>query len=287
MRLLAPAKINLHLRVGPPRPDGFHPLLSWMCTIGLFDGLELQQSAATSLECDDPSLPTGADNLIVRAAMELGVTAKMKLRKRIPPGGGLAGGSSDAARTLTGLSALYNLVHDESELLKRAARLGSDVSFFLRGPSSICSGVGEIVRPTPAPKARWAVLILPPFPMPTPEVYKQFDRLNLGRPGSIDEQPDWKTWANLPAAELLPKLINDLEPPAFDLNPRLGDLRKHWQDRLSRPVRMSGSGSTLFTLFDQQEQAEAAVNSAGTTSERVIPVELAPKIADDLGTKPD
>jgi 4-diphosphocytidyl-2-C-methyl-D-erythritol kinase len=284
MRLLAPAKINLHLRVGPPRADGFHPLLSWMCTIGLFDELELEQSTATSLECNDPSLPNGPENLIVRAAMELGVTAKMKLRKRIPPGGGLAGGSSDAARTLVGLNALCNLRHTEAELLKRTARLGSDVSFFLRGPSAICSGVGEIVQPTPAPAARWAVLILPPFPMPTPQVYKRFDQLNLGSAAAIQEQPDWKTWASLRATDLLPKLINDLEPPAFDLNPQLSDLRKQWEARLARPVRMSGSGSTLFTLYDHREDAQAAANFAGATAERVLAVELAPVFTDDLKT---
>jgi 4-diphosphocytidyl-2-C-methyl-D-erythritol kinase len=241
--------------------------------------MELEKSAATRLECDDPAIPSGEQNLVVRAAAQLGITAKIKLAKRIPAGGGLAGGSSDAARALAGLNALWKLGEGKAELLKGAARLGSDVSFFLHAPSAICTGLGEIVRPTPAPSARWALLILPPFGMPTPEVYRRFDQLNLGSRASIQEQPDWKSWSMLGAADLLAKLVNDLELPAFDLNKRLGDLRQEWERRLGRPVRMSGSGSTLFTLYDRREEAEAAPRSA---AEKTMVVELAPRFTDDL-----
>jgi 4-diphosphocytidyl-2C-methyl-D-erythritol kinase len=268
MRLRAAAKINLHLRVGPPRADGFHPLLTWMCVVGLCDEIVVEKAARTSLTCDDPSLPAGADNLVIKAAAALGVTAKIELVKRIPAGGGLAGGSADAAATLTGLNQLYDLKRTPRLLLQRARGLGSDVPFFLHGPSSICMGVGEIVRPTPAPAARWALLILPPFSMPTPAVYQRFDQMKLGRRESLDRQPDWAAWARLEARELLPLLVNDLEPPAFDLNPPLAKLRGDWQKRLNRPVRMSGSGSTLFTLFDNQADAQAA--AADPAGQRMI-----------------
>jgi 4-diphosphocytidyl-2-C-methyl-D-erythritol kinase len=280
MRLLALAKINLHLRVGPPRHDGFHPLLSWMCTIGLFDDLEFS-SAANSIEltCDDPSLPVNQDNLVVKAALALRSASqgvRIKLSKRIPAGGGLAGGSSDAATTLMGLAKLWNLPLQKDDLVRIAAQLGSDIAFFFSGPSGICSGLGEIVRPIPPPQARWALLILPPFGMPTPAVYRQFDQLRLGTVQAIDIQPDWENWVKLPAVQLLPKLMNDLESPAFDLNPELGRLRNQWEHRLHRPVRMSGSGSTLFTLYDLREEAdEAAAKTEGQTA-RVV--ELAPAI---------
>src|SRR5579862_8074630 len=115
MRLLAPAKINLHLRVGPPMADGFHPLLTWMCTVGLYDTLEVSAQVASSqfsFECDDPSLPTDGRNLVVKAARSYfaafpaasGVCAR--LHKEIPAGGGLGGGSSDAATMLMGLHQL-------------------------------------------------------------------------------------------------------------------------------------------------------------------------------------
>jgi 4-diphosphocytidyl-2-C-methyl-D-erythritol kinase len=275
MHLRAAAKINLHLRVGPPRADGFHPLMSWMCTVGLFDEIRLEKAPQSSLTCDDPTIPTGPENLVLKAAAALGITAKIELIKRIPAGGGLAGGSADAAATLFGLNQLDGGKRTQDQLLQLARGLGSDVPFFLHGPSSICVGVGDIVRPTPPPPAaRWALLILPPFSMPTPKVYQRFDQMKLGTQSSIDHQPDWQAWAKLKAHELLPLLVNDLEPPAFDLNPSLARLREDWQHRLNRPVRMSGSGSTLFTLYDDQAAAEAAAGSA--TNEKAIAAPLAP-----------
>ena len=115
MQVLAPAKINLHLRVGPRRDDGFHPLVSWMCTIGLFDSLSFERSDLTvprefALRCDKPDLPCGAENLVCRAAVAFGQVSSEPLgidavlRKSIPSGAGLGGGSSDAARALMGLN---------------------------------------------------------------------------------------------------------------------------------------------------------------------------------------
>jgi 4-diphosphocytidyl-2-C-methyl-D-erythritol kinase len=296
MRLLAPAKLNLHLRVGPPRADGFHPLLSWMCTVGLFDELEIEKSAANHLACDDPAIPTDSKNLILRAAELLGVTAAVRLTKRIPAGGGLAGGSSDAARALAAFNHLYNLGLTAPKLHELAQRLGSDVPFFLHGASSVCTGTGEAVRPIGKPAAKWALLILPPFPMPTADVYRRFDDMKLGRAANIQDTIDWRHWTQLPAQSLLPLLVNDLEAPAFDLNPDLEKLRRHWEERLWRPVRMSGSGSTLFTLFDEKHDAEAAESasfsgpawlqrassSRGALALTTLAAPLAPDFADDL-----
>ena len=330
LRLLAPAKINLHLRVGPRRDDGFHPLLSWMATVGLFDTLILNAAPAPEdrgsesahrsdgvvMSCDDPSLPCDGRNLVLRAAVQFrqnvsavaclsagasGKTAgtpresllSIHLEKRIPAGGGLGGGSSDAARTLQGLEHLCrshlcqsNRPEDSagSALLELAARLGSDVPFFLYGPSSVCKGRGEAVRPIAAPeRAKWVTLVLPPIAMPTVDVYRRFDQMNLGREQDVEQEPSWQQWVRLDSRSLLEQLVNDLETPAFDLRPDLAALRAGIEKTVNRPVRMSGSGSSLFTLFDQREESLTAAERIGTDhGVRAIAIELCPVIQDDL-----
>ena len=299
MRVPAPAKINLHLRVGPPKADGFHPLLTWMTTVALFDTLTFVRRRPTSptsddagdsptppqrdahffaLSCDRPDLPVGRDNLVVKAAMALADAAgtgdgsrvgegstvvrldrvSAFLAKRIPSGAGLGGGSSDAAAALVGLNALWKLGFAASRLSAIAAQLGSDVPFFLSGPSSVCSGRGEIVRPVARLDMKWAVLVLPKYELPTPAVYRRFDEMNLGREDSIRDDVDWAAWSKLSAAELMPRLVNDMEPAAFSLRPELGELRQKLERELSpQIVRMSGSGSSLFTLCDDAERAQS------------------------------
>ncbi len=178
-------------------------------------------------------------------------------------------------------------VQSPGELSAFAARFGSDVPFFLAGPSSVCSGRGEIVRAIAKPRPRWAVLALPSLMMPTPEVYRRFDAMGLGRVEDIEREPDWSDWTKLDAASLLPLLVNDLELPAFALRPELGDLRRDMERSLGRAVRMSGSGSSLFTLYDEPDEARFAAqklsaaipSSLGTRTEVV---EVAPAIRDDL-----
>src|SRR5688572_21020464 len=132
MRVLAPAKINLHLRVGPARADGFHPLLTWMCTVGLFDILDLDRSPSSGvrLSCHKADLPCDENNLITRAVRSVFGAAgpqtgmEIRLQKRIPVGAGLGGGSSDAARTLCALNRMCNVGLQKEELLSAAATLG-------------------------------------------------------------------------------------------------------------------------------------------------------------------
>ena len=140
-----------------------------------------------------------------------------------------------------------------------------------------------MVSPVARPSARWAVLVLPRLSMPTPDVYRRFDQLNLGREEDVNNEPDWESWTKLSSWELLPRLVNDLEPPAFDIAPTLGQLRSRIERLVGRPVRMSGSGSSLFTLFDQQSHAaDAAEKIERDTNERALPVEVAPELNDDL-----
>jgi 4-diphosphocytidyl-2-C-methyl-D-erythritol kinase len=303
MNLLAPAKINLHLRVGPRRADGFHPLASWMCTVGLFDKLTLEPahvepgSSDVLLTCDAPGLPVDQTNLVVRMAagyletarssgdLATDVGVRATLAKRIPMGGGLGGGSSDGARTLVGLNRLFRTNWAAKTLSAFAARFGSDIPFFIHGPSSICRGRGEEVRPVPPPRANWTLLILPTIEMPTPAVYRKFDEMGLGDAEVVAEGSDaaWENWGTLPAVELLTKLVNDLEPPAFAMSPALADLRQSAETLLGRTVRMSGSGSSLFTLFDSSQEAAAATEQIERSfAVRALAAQLAPIISDDL-----
>ena len=253
MRLSAPAKINLHLRVGPPTVDGFHPLLTWMCTVSLFDTLVFSQvdpetadSSGLLLSCDDPGLPCDDSNLIVRAgrllADAIGASHFLRtttreggdafgreslsprgnegsassrrsrgvgiaLQKRIPTGAGLGGGSSDGATAMLGLNRAWGADLSADRLAELAGQCGSDLPFFFYGQSSICTGRGQIVRPTPAPAMRWGVLVLPKIVMPTPAVYRKFDDLRLGNSKVLAEPPDWQSWAKLSAEQLLPCLV--------------------------------------------------------------------------------
>ena len=214
-----------------------------------------------------------------------GVT--MHLSKRIPHGGGLGGGSSDRARTLLGLDRLMGMEQTIEQLAPLATQLGSDVPFFLHGPSSICQGRGEIVEPIARPRPRFAVLILPEIAMPTPRVYQVFDSLGLGKAqaeicGAGADQPPWQEWTSMNADELLPRLINDLEAPAFTIAPQLGLLRTTLEQALGRIVRMSGSGSTLFSLFDEEGAASKAVDTITRMGTRAITVELGVVPDDDL-----
>jgi 4-diphosphocytidyl-2-C-methyl-D-erythritol kinase len=311
MRVLSPAKINLHLRVGPVQANGFHPIVSWMATVGLFDTLDftLDTAGRADLRCSDPSLATDERNLVVRAARLLQAEparpgggdgadasdaragdvlrgARIELSKVIPMGGGLGGGSSNAAATLEALNDLWKLRVPRQRLTELAASLGSDVPFFLNGPSSICTGRGEVVsRVDPPHPPKWAVLMLPDTSMPTPAVYRQFDQ----RPASPDwdEAMDWARQSHH-AEELLRRLRNDLETPAFTLNPELARLRERAESLVSRPVRMSGSGSSLFTLYDERRFAEeAALLIQRQISLRTIAVPLAPALPEHGIAGPD
>jgi 4-diphosphocytidyl-2-C-methyl-D-erythritol kinase len=292
LRLLAPAKINLHLRVGPVQRNGFHPLMSWMCTVGLFDTLTIDFAPDGSpwvMQCDDERLPCDETNLVIRAARamqresETNRSATIRLEKRIPTGGGLGGGSSDAARTLLSLNQLWDLRWPIDRLVRIAADLGSDVPFFLHGPSSVCTGRGEMVRPIARPKPRWAVLILPRYGISTQAVYGRYDEMGAAHQEAIETKPDWQQWADLSAGPLLSRLKNDLEGPAFSLYPELEKLRAEIEQTSGQIVRMSGSGSSLFTLFDDSSAAKSTVERIkqchGVHAQHV---ELTPRIEDDL-----
>lgn len=265
LTLQSPAKINWTLRVVGRRPDGFHDIESLVTAVTLFDELTFSREPDSRLEviCDRDDVPTGEGNLIWRAASllatESGVRSGMTcgLTKRIPMGGGLGGGSSNAATTLLGLNQLWGLNWPTDRLLPLAARLGSDVAFFLYGGSALISGRGEQVRPVTLDWGGWIVLLLPGVAVSTAEVYARW-----GADRSGPSAPLTATAQGLSAVSWMEQGYNMLEAPAFQVRPAL----REWQERATilagRPVRMSGSGSTLFTAFDEESQARGFADRA-------------------------
>lgn len=247
MQFLAPAKVNLSLRVLRRREDGFHEIETLMAPVAIFDTLEIERRSEGGLEflCSDPALPAGGDNLVVRAvhsfcgARGLAPDLRIELKKQIPHGAGLGGGSSDAAATLLALDHLYETRLPRAELARIAATLGSDIPFFIWQSAAWCRGRGEIVEPCTLPRALPLILMKPPFPVPTPWAYKRWsDSLEI--PGlSYAPQPfDWGA------------LVNDLERPVFEKFIQLAEM-KRWLLEQSEVVGalMSGSGSTMFAVL--------------------------------------
>ena len=272
LQIQACAKINLHLRVFPLQ-GGYHPLRSWFRTVSVSDQLEIAPGGdhgRFQLTCDDPAVPTGGSNLIAKAWQRLDgknrPSVNVHLQKRLPMGGGLGGGSSNAAAALLGLADFWKI----DCTLDDAAALGSDVPFFFRAMQSQISdatvtGRGEHVEPFHATRRHAVLLILPGLHCSTPAVFRQFDALPTP---PDDGDPDFAAWSALPATRLLPKLRNDLEVAALMLYPKLADLRTMVEQNLQRPVRMSGSGSTLFTLYDDGQDAFDAAYKVGLPLEQ-------------------
>ncbi len=287
MELLAPAKLNLALQIGPPGSDGFHPLASWFITVDLADALSTRMGGS-AFTCNDATLPTDQRNLAHKAQDQYAAALigaghiaagravtdlSVHLHKRIPAGGGLGGGSSNAAAVLRLCEALAGSALPASEVGRLAALLGSDVPFFLVGGSAWCTGRGEIVHPAPMPRPKAALLLFPPFGMSTPAVYRRFDEMaeksGMGRERLATDIP--QGWPSLSAADLLDVLHNDLTVAALDLEPRLGQVCGRARQVLGRPVHMSGSGSSLFTVYDEVEEAtEAAGRLAGIVPTAVV-----------------
>jgi 4-diphosphocytidyl-2-C-methyl-D-erythritol kinase len=244
MRLtcLAPAKVNRELRVGELRPDGYHQILSRIVSIDLADRLHAEPADGLEFSCDDPTVPAGDGNLVVRAARLLaaraGVPARARLRleKKVPMGGGLGGGSADAAAALVALAILWDLPADEVPLSGLAAELGSDVPFFLSGGEADVAGRGERVAPVEDGGGAGVelVLLVPPFSVSTAAVYGAY----AGR-GRLPVRLEV-------ASERQGRFFgpNDLASAVLQVEPRMEEYLRSAR-RASLDTAISGSGSTI------------------------------------------
>lgn len=266
IELTAPAKLNLTLEVLGRRADGFHALRSWVVRIDWSDRLRLAPAQDFSLVIENcgADAPAGPENLVWRAAHELArragradAAAAIKLYKSIPSGAGLGGGSSDAAATLAGLNKLWELKWPTERLSETAAVLGSDVPLFLRQGPLLMEGRGEVLSPLALEWRGWAAVVAPSFPLSTASVYRAWRPNVQDQPREVVVPAGART-----ASALLSRLSNDLEPAAFGLCPSLRSLHERLQVACGRTVRMTGSGSALFTLFDSQAEADEWAEAA-------------------------
>ncbi len=252
IKLLAYAKLNLFLEVLGKRSDGFHEIQSVLQTISLADKLVLKSSKKICLACNLPEL-SNEDNLALRAAHLLrnfssfpGV--EIELKKEVPYGAGLGGGSSDAAAALVGLNLLWGLGLTKQELMEVGAKLGSDVPFFLEGGTCLVTGRGEVVTKLPALSAR-ALLFLPSFSVSTQSVYADFVSFNEPlRLQSFVEKLGKGSWPRL--------LINQLERVVFQRHPLVEKIKEAALAAGADGSLMSGSGPVVFALFSNSQQAQ-------------------------------
>ena len=265
----APAKLNLALSVGPPGADRMHPIASWMVTVDFADDLHLtrldagRDSLYAIVWAPDAPRPSDIDwpiqkDLAVRAHLALErhvgrpLPVRMKLEKRIPVGGGLGGGSSNAAAMLRGVRDLHGLDVTDGELAEIARGLGSDVPFLVRGGSAIVEGLGERLEHHERLPDVHAVLAFPAAACPTGPVYGKFDLL---RPDASLQAARVRALAS--AATLAHDApFNDLAEPAIAVTPSLADEIAEIAGLSGRRVHVSGSGSTLFVLCDDRPGAD-------------------------------
>lgn len=267
----APAKVNLTLRVLGKRADGYHELESLVTFTTAGDRLTLSPDAPDGLAVSGPTAPQAgptADNLVLKATRALaervpGLKAgAFDLVKHLPAGGGLGGGSSDAAAALRLLARENGLSPDDPRLAAAALATGADVPVCLDGKPRVMRGVGEKLSAPLSLPPLFAVLVNPGFPLATKDVFRALGLTpgeRCGRPGddAVPADPDG-------FYEYLADNGNDLEAPAISLAPAVGDLLDALR-RLSgcRLARMSGSGSTCFALFDDPHEAADAALALG------------------------
>lgn len=285
---LAPAKLNLTLAVLGRRPDGFHALHSVMVPLGLADVLSLARAAGSddSLHVSGADAGPIADNLVLRAIAEARRVARQslgpgadtaplsaRLEKRIPVAAGLGGGSSDAAAALDGALDAWGVTLPDPERQAAAARLGSDVSFFLADGPALVEGRGELVTPLPGitGNSPGILLVTPTLPSPTAAVFAAFDGGGSAAPAdprstrASSEHLAVELRAGLRTVDLVARAgvlasANDLTAAAFVVVPELLALRRGLSRLLGRPIGLSGSGPTLWALYPS---VDAAVDAAG------------------------
>lgn len=285
MIVSAPAKINLTLEVTGIEDNGYHTLDTVFVWLALEDSLSLEKAPSTSLSLKGEgvnvdSVEVDESNLVMRAhravekRVDQDLPTRYRLLKRIPAGGGLGGGSADAAAALIGLNSLYDLGLRQEHLLELARPLGADVSFGLIGGAARGTRYGDLLEPVKLPNflfERDLVLIFPEFGCPTPAVYGLWDKepshVARGRSQmllSLHDHPE----------DIFDSIANDLEEPAFRLHPELRNFKEALRRAGLRAPCLSGSGSTLFGFLPQGGDVEEVEQALSTLGVRVVITKL-------------
>src|SRR5213595_1336942 len=261
MQVIAPAKTNLSLRVLGRLSDGFHEIETFIAPISLCDEIKIEQRSGKqeiAFRCDDPSVPKGEDNIVVRAASaffeETKITSGISivLQKKIPHGAGLGGGSSDAASMLLALNELFETNLPREALSKIAETIGSDIPFFIFQSAAVCKGRGELVTTLKLRQSLSLLLLKPGFAVSTSWAYQH-----------------WRGSQGIPSVSYAAQefggqtFVNDLERPAFEKFVFLAQL-KMWLLKQSEvgAALMSGSGSATFAVLREHAEADRIAERA-------------------------
>jgi len=288
--VFAPAKINVILRILDRRPDGFHNLWSIMQTVALEDEVQIRLRADRQniqLRCDATQLAADQSNLVYRAAAAVLARAQqsigldIELRKRIPMGAGLGGGSSDAAATIIGLNRLLRLEWSPTQMADVGLSLGSDVPFFLFAPSAFVAGRGETVRPVVVEGARWVVLVNPGFGVNTKWAYQELAATRTAVTPLSLVQRELDRQSCVSWTQLIAVAENDFEVPVFAAHGKLREIKRSLRAQGAEIALLSGSGATVFGVFANETSARLA--KAQFASENLMHVFVVPTCSDPLG----
>jgi 4-diphosphocytidyl-2-C-methyl-D-erythritol kinase len=274
VRAQAFAKLNLTLEVFPRSADGYHPLRGVFQSVSLFDEVSVEPASDDSVDVDGGEAPEDETNLAwmaldaVRRHARVVSPLALSIRKRIPSGAGLGGGSADAAATLGLMADRFGLDGDVTTELAEA--LGSDVPFSLVGGTKLVEGRGQRLRPFEQLGDFALGIVVPPFSLSTPAVFSEWDRLDC--PSGHDMDGRYLP----PLLRDGPPIRNDLFPAAVSLDPRVGE----WRDEISRiwgtGVAMTGSGTALFAFFTTLDEALSAVETIDIPTRATEAVEPVP-----------
>jgi 4-diphosphocytidyl-2-C-methyl-D-erythritol kinase len=269
VKIRAPAKINLRLRVIGKRADGYHLLDTIILPVSLYDLIDISKirqiggkTARThrlTVTGNHPLVPTGKKNLAYKAALlilsDAKVSAKVHIRihKRIPVGAGLGGGSTDAAATLVGLNRLLRLGYTSKKLEQMSLAIGADVPFFVKAVPARARGIGERLSPLRGVPRLWLIILYPNFSVSTAWVYRKLPS-KLTKPIA---NTSMNAWPGSPA-NLSKLLVNDLETVTMGRYPRIGLLKEELARQGAVGTLMSGSGSSVFGIFPSRRSAECA-----------------------------
>jgi 4-diphosphocytidyl-2-C-methyl-D-erythritol kinase len=254
MQIQSYAKINWSLRVTGKRADGYHDLETLFQTISLHDTIGITNAEQMSITCDDPHVPCDETNLAMRAARLIGAPpVHIVLQKRIRTGGGMGGGSSNAAATLAGLDQMFSLRTPHERLNEMALSLGSDVPFFLTGGTAYATGRGEQLTPLRLRSPIPLLLVYPHESVSTADAFSMIR--SYSRPLGVDRYRSIAGDDLLAHADLL---VNDFEAPIFERMPQLRELRERLLTSGAVWARMTGSGSTVVGAFRSRAIRDAS-----------------------------
>lgn len=264
MKLKAMAKINLGLDVLRRRSDGYHDLRMIMQTVYLYDQIEIaeKETPGITLTTNAGYLPVNEDNLVYKAAKllmeEFGIEqgVRIHLKKYIPVAAGLAGGSSDAAAALVGINRMFRLGLSKEDLKKRGVKIGADVPYCIMRGTALAEGIGDVLTPLPAAPDMHVVLAKPPIHVSTGFVYTNLKADQLAYHPDIDAQADAiRAGDGYAMAELMGNVLETVTIPAY---PVIEEIKEEMKRAGALGAMMSGSGPTVFGLFDDAKKARAA-----------------------------